>query len=47
MNAAVLDFLDLEAAASDGHTADDEENETDGASSILFLIFYTNLNYME
>jgi hypothetical protein len=36
MNAAVLDFLDLEAAASDGLSADDEENEIDGASYLYF-----------
>jgi hypothetical protein len=37
VQAAVLCFLDLEAAASDGHFTDNEEDESDGASFLKSL----------
>ena len=34
---AVLQFLDTEAIASDGYSTNEEEEESDGASYLLFF----------
>ena len=38
--AAVFNFLDLEALASDNYSTDDEETGSDGALYIFAFLFY-------